>query len=146
MACSFAWSRINFGLRDTLAGYITPLVHGMEWLRFSSGKASNHGIAFRPATQSKPGPCMRTPQMPCISLPSTVFEVLQQLSEARQPRYNSRASGFSLCDSHERCFCVWFRELACVRVCHCRILYKSRNHEQSQEHRCHSAFFFIFHF
>ena len=29
-------------------------------------------------------------------------------------RSNSRASRFSLCDSHERCFCVWAREYACV--------------------------------
>ena len=35
----------------------------------------------------------------------------------RQPRYNSRASSFSLCDNHERCFCVWLRERAYVCLC-----------------------------
>ena len=51
-------------------------------------------------------------------LSAVVFDLPQQPSKAWQPRYNSRASSFSLCDSHERCFRVWVRERArvCVRV------------------------------
>ena len=45
-------------------------------------------------------------------LSAVVFDLPQQPSKAWQPRYNSRASSFSLCDSHERCFCVWVREEA----------------------------------
>ena len=48
-----------------------------------------------------------------------------------QPRYNSRASSFSRCDSHERCF-------LCARVCVCVILgaySSSRNQEQSVSRR-----------
>ena len=65
----------------------------------------------------------------------------QQLPKARHPRYNSRASSFSLCDSHERCFCVCVRERACVCVFVFIGFYSSRNQEQSQEERSNSAFF-----
>ena len=58
----------------------------------------------------------------CSPSCAVVVEVPQQLSMAGQPRYNSRDSMFSLCDCHERCFCVWARERACVRVRHCSIL------------------------
>ena len=71
-----------------------------------------------------------------------VFDLQQKSSNARQPQYNSRASSISLCDSHERCFCVWVRERACVIV-------GSRNQEQSREQnqkRCHSALKALFHF
>ena len=45
-------------------------------------------------------------------------EPSQQPSKAtrRQPRCNSHVSSLSLCDSHERCFCMCVRERACVRV------------------------------
>ena len=66
-----------------------------------------------------------------------------QLSKARQPRYNSRASSFSLCDSHERCSCVLVT--ACVRVVNIGSD-SSRNQEHSQEQRCRSAFFCSFSF
>ena len=71
---------------------------------------------------------------------AAVFQVAQQRSKARHPRYNSHASRSPLCDSHERCFCVWVREHACVCVCVIVGSYSSRNQEQSQEQRCHSAF------
>ena len=57
-------------------------------------------------------------------------EVLQpQPFKARQSRYNSHASSFSLCDFHERC-CV----CVSVRVCACALeSHSSRNQEASQE-------------
>ena len=49
---------------------------------------------------------------------SAVSQVRQQISKAGQPRYNSsRASSFSLCDSHERCSPVFM----CACACHPRI-------------------------
>ena len=55
-------------------------------------------------------------------LSTAAFEVPEQLLKARQPRYNTRASIFSLCDNHERCFCVWVHERVTVRVCACMSL------------------------
>ena len=85
--------------------------------------ANNHGIAFRPAINGA-NRAHANPQnvLFIFHLSAAVFEVPQQPSKARQPRYNSRASSFSRCDSHERCFCVWVRAHACVYAFHCRIL------------------------
>ena len=68
---------------------------------------SNQGIAFRPARANQ---AHATPSL-FLFLPLLVFlHVPQQPSKSRQPRYNtSRALSFSLCGSHERCFCVWIR-------------------------------------
>ena len=81
--------------------------------------ASNRGIAFR---RTRANQAHGNPQhaiyviiFPSFHLSAAVFEVPQQPSKARQPLSNSRASSFSLCDSHEGCFCVWARERACVR-------------------------------
>ena len=68
------------------------------------------------------------------------FQVPQQPSKARQPRYNSRASSLSLCDSHERCFCAWVRE----RACHCRILQQQERGTVSGTWKCHSIFLLLF--
>ena len=79
----------------------------------SRNVASNRGIVRGSKAHTTP------PQMlfffsPFFHLSAAVIEVPQQLSKARWPRYSSRASSFSRCDSLERCFCVWARELACV--------------------------------
>ena len=76
----------------------------------SRNLARNLGIAFRPARADQ---AHATPQNIISFLTSLE---LFQLSKGRQPRYNSRASSFSLRDSHERCSCVWVRECVCVRV------------------------------
>ena len=94
--------------------------------------ANNHGIAFRPAINGA-NRAHANPQnvLFIFHLSAAVFEVPQQPSKARQPRYNSRASSFSRCDSHERCF-------LCARVCVCVILgaySSSRNQEQSVSRR-----------
>ena len=61
-----------------------------------------------------------------------LFFKSQPLVKARQPRYNSRASSFSLCDSHERWFCVWVRERAYVCEWVTAVdLYNSRDQEHS---------------
>ena len=86
--------------------------------------ASNHGTAFRRVTANQ---AHRNPHNMYIfrfsPLSAAVSEGPQQPSMARQPRYNSRALRFSLCDSHsryshERSFCMCVRERVCVRVCH----------------------------
>ena len=92
------------------------------WAFKSRSLAINHEIAFRLARANQ---AHATPQNAIFNfspLSTAVLEVPQQPSKARQPRYNSRASSFSLCDSHERRFCAWVRERVWVRVCHCRIL------------------------
>ena len=78
-----------------------------------------HVIAGLLSDQRKPTRSMQTPKMPFFSflpLVAAVFEVPHQSSKARQTWYSSRASRFSLRDSHEWCFCVQVRERACVRV------------------------------
>ena len=47
------------------------------------------------------------------TLAAAVFQVQQQQQQpSRLPRYSSRASSFSPCDSDERCLSVWVRERA----------------------------------
>ena len=92
-------------------------------------------IAFRPARANQ---AHATPQKVIVFHVFTspaVFEVPQQLSKARQPLYNSRASRFSLSDSHVWCFCVWVRERACVCVCVVVGSYSSRNQEHNFKNR-----------
>ena len=81
--------------------------------------ASSHGIAFRRARATQ---AHENPNVIYLYIYIHVFTSLflkyhssrQRLY--RQQRYNSRASSFSLCDSHERCCCVCVRERACVSL------------------------------
>ena len=69
------------------------------------------------SAQPDPSRSMETPKLvtfPFFHLSASVSEAPQQLSKAGELPYNSRASSFPLCDSHERCFCVCVRERACV--------------------------------
>ena len=70
----------------------------------SRSLASNHGIAFQPARANQAHAIYNTAFSFFFSISGAVFEVPQQPSKARQPRYNSHASSFFLC--HELCFCV----------------------------------------
>ena len=110
---------------------------------FGPGRADSfRGIAFRPARANQ---VHRNPRLVFFSVFTfaAVSEVLQQSSKARQPRCNSRASRFYLCDSHGRCS-AFVRERVCVYA----ILepYSSRNTvSQSvsmREVQCHIFPFF----
>ena len=50
----------------------------------------------------------------CCCFSSTTTAASSHQKGLALPRYNSRASSFSLCDSHERCLSVWVRERACM--------------------------------
>ena len=62
---------------------------------------------------------MRTPQMPCISLPSTVFEVLQQLSEAGSHGTTAALQAFPFVTATNGASAFGFVSL---RVCVCVIV------------------------
>ena len=111
-------------LYTTVQVWIPPGLRGACYgFSKSRNPASNYGIAFRPArvnqAHANPYKCLFYSFSP---LSAAVFEVPQQPSKVAQPRYNSHASTFPLCDSHEWCFCVWVREHACVCACHRGIL------------------------
>ena len=78
------------------------------------------GLLSDELKQTRPMQTPKTSMFFIFHISAAVSEVPHQQSKARQPRYNSRASSFPLCDSHELCFCVWVRELSCVCMCHCR--------------------------
>ena len=101
-----AWA--SAGLRVALWAFKVAA----SWLVFA-GLFSRHRCL---PSQSQAGPWKNSKMSSFHSSPlsAAVTEVLQQPSKARQPRYNSRASSVSLCDSHERCLCVCARERGCV--------------------------------
>ena len=92
----------------------------------SRNLASNHGIGFRPARANQAHANPKNVGGYFLhfftSLLLSLCLRIHQLPKARQPRDNCRASSFSVCDSHERCFCVWVRECACVCVWYFKIL------------------------
>ena len=82
-------------------------------------------ITWSFSAELEPARPMETPKRPFFPfifspLYAAVSEGPQQPSRARKPQYSSRASSFSLCDSHERCFCacvfVSVRVLSCVSL------------------------------
>ena len=93
-----------------------------------------------PSGQSQAGPWNPPTVLSFIFTSAAVSKVPYQPPKARQPRYNSRASSLSLCDSHERCFCAWVRE----RACHCRILQQQERGTVSGTWKCHSIFLLLF--
>ena len=114
-----------FGRAPILALLASGHTKGPSLRRARSGRSRSRrtgffrGVAFEP----EPMRSMEAPNCHYFCIFSRMFrsvavsEVSPQPSKARQPRYNSsRASSISLCDSHERCVCVWVRVGACVRV------------------------------
>ena len=84
------------------------------WTFKAAQAGSFHWIAFRRARAKQ---AHENPHLSFfIFSPLFRSAAVQQPSKATQPRYNStRASSFSLCDNHVRCFCV----RVCARVCVC---------------------------
>ena len=87
-------------------------------LQMSRNLASNHGIAFRQA-RAPPGPCQ--PQkchvFSFFFSPSPLLFLKYHGYRQRLGSHGTTTAAlpsFSLCDSHERCFCLWVR--ARVRV------------------------------
>ena len=81
--------------------------------------ASNCGEVFRPARAKHVYINPELLTCPCFHHRCSLVLVLKyrskQHSKARKLRYHSRASSFSLCDSHERCCCVCtYRTCACL--------------------------------
>ena len=113
--------------------------------------ASKHGTAFRPAkanhARANPKKCV------CVLVHFFTYLLLLLKRQSSCQRIRSHGRGttaalqaFLFCDSHERCFCEWVRERACVCACVNARSYSSRNQEQSQAQRPTSAFFAPFNF
>ena len=86
-----------------------------------------------------------TSQLFFSPISAAVFEVPQQLSKARQFKLFPFVTAT---DGASACGFVSVRVCACACECVIAASYGSKNqeHGQSQEQRCHSAFFAIFHF
>ena len=104
----------------TLAHVCVPAgLHGARSGRSKSRDlATNHGSLSAETDPTRPVETRPKKYNVFVASPlsAAVSEAPKQPSKATQPRHTS------LCDSHERCFCVGVRGRACVYVIYSRIL------------------------